>query len=252
MFKKKVEKSIRKVLNNLNHEARFYVGKMLFNSENKLVETLKKKPIKQDNYSLKGFIDNKCIFVRIPKCGTQAIANSLFGNLGCGHKTILDFQYIFSPEEFKSMYKFAFVRHPYTRLASAYFFLKNGGVSKKDQEFSNNHLNYFRSFEEFIFKGFAIKKEIRQYLHFQPQYKFISTNNRDILVDFIGRFETIEEDYKIIAQKLGLNQGLHVKNKTRRKNQLDSYLDLYNEKMKKVVFDFYKEDFFILNYSKNI
>ncbi len=43
-----------------------------------------------------------------------------------------------------------------------------------------------------------------KYRHIMPQYDFVFDNTGKLLVDFIGRFENLHEDFQIILKKLSL------------------------------------------------
>jgi hypothetical protein len=118
-------------------------------------------------YSLKPYDTYKCIYVRIPKCASRSISQSLFDNLGGGHKTILEYQLIFSSKEFNSYFKFAFVRNPWDRLVSAYHFLKEGGKTERDRTWADEHLSPHIDFDAFV-KTWVNRNTIRSYEHFCP------------------------------------------------------------------------------------
>lgn len=46
------------------------------------------------------------------------------------------------------------------------------------------------------------------------QKAFLSAQNGELLVDFVGRFERLEEDFQFIVRRLGLNARLPTSNRS--------------------------------------
>ena len=75
--------------------------------------------------------------------------------------------------------------------------------------------------------------------NFIPQIEWLTDPSGKILVDFIGKFENLETDFKYICKKININEvKLPHKNKTIRKN----YREYYNENTKNIIADWYKKD----------
>lgn len=199
----------------------------------------------QDGHSLKPFEEYQCIFIHIPKCAGQSIRNSLFDNLLPGHITVYTYQMIYPKRTFDKFFKFTIVRNPWDRLVSSYLFLKGGGAHQMDQQWADKHLRKFSSFEEFVKSGLP-NQHIRSYPHFRPQNKFLVGQEGDIPVDFIGRVETLQEDFQTIKNELKTSQDLLYVNKTPNKKR--DFRKYYTEETKKIVFDIYNEDIILFNY----
>lgn len=187
----------------------------------------------------------KCIFVHIPKNAGLSVCYTLFGNTGGSHRKIVDYKEIFSPKTFLRYYKFTFVRNPYDRLVSTYFFLKKGGLTEKDRIWSDANLGAYSNFESFV-KGWLQEENIHNSLHFQHQYSFLEDENGEIKLDFIGQFENIETDFLTISTKLGIDRKLKKSNASVRNEDYRSY---YNEETRKIVSEVYEKDIRLFNYS---
>lgn len=186
----------------------------------------------------------KCIFVHIPKNAGLSVCYTLFGNTGGSHRKIVDYKKIFSPGTFKRYYKFTFVRNPWDRLVSTFFFLKNGGLTEKDRVWAQEHIAQFDSFDAFV-KGWLTEENINNSLHFQHQYCFLEDEKGIIAVDFIGRFENIEEDFKKITEELNIRRTLKKTNTSKRKEDYKAY---YDEETKTIVNEVYRKDIQLFNY----
>ena len=202
-----------------------------------------------NDISLKPFDDNNCIFVHIPKTAGISVSKSLFGNAGGNHMTIDQYQLVFSRNEFKTYFKFAFVRNPWDRLVSAYHFMKEGGFGADDQKWAEKNLAEYHDFGDFV-KGWLNRKNIQSpssVVHFLPQFKFVCTKDNVPAVDFIGYFENLEEDMAYIRDRLGISgRELLFLNKTRSRRQ--DYRSYYTEETKNIVADVYREDVRIFGY----
>jgi hypothetical protein len=196
--------------------------------------------------SLKPFDEKKCIFVHITKCAGISIATSLFGNLGGGHLRATHYQLIFNQREFEEYYKFTFVRNPWDRLVSAFLFLKKGGANKIDRQWAEENLSQYTDFHTFV-TNWVNRKNVNTWKHFVPQYKFLCQPGKQVpVVDFIGHFECINEDFATIQKRLGCSTSLKHLNKT--EGVKKEYREYYTEATKQIVADVYKEDIDIFGY----
>jgi chondroitin 4-sulfotransferase 11 len=95
--------------------------------------------------------DHQCIFTHVPKTAGKSI-RYLFGlpefkhqykadgrnvEHGFGHRRLSEFV---NEKYFAEYFKFAFVRNPFDRLVSAFFYLDNGGCCAADDEYRREHL----------------------------------------------------------------------------------------------------------------
>lgn len=155
----------------------------------------------------------KCIFVHIPKTGGKSISQTLFGNYAGGHTQIGGYLKIFGAATFKKYYKFAFVRNPWGRLYSAYNYYFKGAENYSNDKsweveylYFKEHLSHLKNFEQFVMEWLDEEKILNSNIHFIPQHIMITLpEDRDkIVVDFLGRFENIDEDFKKVCTKLNM------------------------------------------------
>jgi len=162
------------------------------------------------------------IFIHIPKTGGISIQRVL-GIRGCSHRRIDSF----SKEDRDSSFTFAIVRNPFDRIVSAYNYLKSGGTNEGDKLMGDSLPSDFRSFVK------DIDQHIN-FLHFRPMSYWLNDD-----VDFIGKFENLQEDFDSICRALDVEckQLPHV-NKSKYKN----YVDYYDDNTRQIVADKYAED----------
>ena len=206
-------------------------------------QALRKKEVEGNQVSLKGFDDLKCIFVHIPKAAGISINKAMFGNMGGTHTKLKDYQLIFNKKEFFGYYKFTFVRNPWDRLVSTYFFLKNGGLHDKDRKWFEDELSKFKDFEDFVL-NWLNEENIYKWIHFVPQCEFITVNNK-VMVDDVFKLENINNDIKTISEKLNISIDLGHENQNPNRKK---YRDYYSAKSQQIVNEVYKKDIELFGY----
>jgi hypothetical protein len=124
-------------------------------------------------------------------------------------------------------YCFTFVRNPWDLVVSVYEFSK---------QYRYKMVNVNFSFEDFLLKD-KIKAAP---WHMLPQHSFINEN-----INFIGKFENLQEDFDKICKNLNLQQQKlpHILKTKRIK-----YQDYYTEETKNFVAVKYKKDIEMFNY----
>lgn len=170
-------------------------------------------PIGLDDRSFKPLIQQECLFVHIPKTAGISLGQALFGCMTGGHMSMLDYQTAFEAAEIRRFFKFTFVRNPWDRVASAYYYLKAGGRNDADRADAKKIVAPYRDFEGFVMGYLAAGRPEQK--HFRPQYQFLCTSPwGPPKVDFIGRYERLEADFATVSERLGLENRLSWKNRT--------------------------------------
>lgn len=186
------------------------------------------------------------IFVHIPKTGGISVAEGLFGNHAAAHASVYSYLALYGAAEFDRMFKFAFVRNPWGRLISAYHFLKAGGLTETDRAFAEAHLAEYEDINDFVARGFDAPA-IQTWVHFQPQTNFLrDPRTGRIGVDYLGRFESIAEDYARVTERLGVTRPLPHKNKGTSKPKAGPGLTPASVKR---IGEFYHQDVVALDYA---
>ncbi|MCI7765075.1 sulfotransferase family 2 domain-containing protein, partial [Helicobacter sp.] len=188
----------------------------------------------------------KCVFIHVPKVAGSSIERVVYqtDRWLVGHAKAS--QYVkFDKNKFESYFSFGFVRNPYDRVVSAYHYLKNDSPNPLDVEWGRLHIDNL-TFEEFILRlqDEYFKERILLKNHFSFQYKYLCDENMNILVNFVGKFENLEEDFQKILKILSRKDELvHVN-----KSNHASYKNYYNDAMYKIVREIYRDDFEIFDY----
>lgn len=187
----------------------------------------------------------KFIFVAIPKTATTSIEKVLDNYndiIVPKHTTFSELENNYGINH-KEFYTFCFVRNPYDRIVSQYLQLKKNPGKKYDNserryyyKFCNNN-----SFDDFI----KLLKKERRDIFFQS--KFVFNEDNTLKVDFVGRFENLQNDFNIICDKIGIPRvELLKENVTQEKKH---YSDYYRTKTKKNVEELFEKEIKYFGYS---
>ncbi|KPA18984.1 Carbohydrate sulfotransferase, 8-13 [Candidatus Magnetomorum sp. HK-1] len=133
-------------------------------------------------------------------------------------------------------FKFAFIRNPWDRLVSWYYMCVQKPENYKRLYIKNN----FKDFSDFLING---TKGLAQRCSYN-QVDFITNNDGEIILDFIGRFENYNNDIKKISSQLGVELDVLNFNKS----EHEHYRNYYTEKTKKIVEDRFMNDIKCFNY----
>lgn len=147
---------------------------------------------------------------------------------------------------------FTFVKNPYTRILSAYL----DKVVRKLPESLSLYETLGKtpledmSFLEFL-KAIQIQIDARHVVdkHFRSQS--LQCGNGQFRLDFVGKVEQFESDFKAITQKIGYSDAqiiLGVSHSTKAKTVLSEY---YGENEIAVVKSIFKDDFDMFDYNTN-
>jgi hypothetical protein len=193
---------------------------------------------------LQPYLATRSVFVHVPKCAGISMLDALYGgNDCCGHLRLQDYKLAMTRREYEGAFKFGFVRNPWDRLFSAYRYLKRGGRRPHDKHYAKISTDGFDSFEDFVL-GYLTEDIDRRHRvppHFRSQSHFLCIG-RDSPpgVDFIGRFETIEQDFLHVRARLGGTVDLPKRNA--RSGDEATHRGHYTEDMKQHVADAYHRD----------
>ncbi|MBY6105281.1 sulfotransferase family protein [Ferrimonas balearica] len=189
------------------------------------------------------------LYIHIPKAGGISICKELYGR-EIGHKRAIDYKRA-DGYRFETIKKFSIVRNPYSRLISAYNFLRGGGIEKYrfDTEFSK-FINTFPSFEEFVYKWLSQGGNKYNYIHFIPQADFLFDGDK-LLVDKIGKLEDL--DRFICDLNVEWNVSLSIDKHNESKSKEYSLADLKkNTHLMNTIYSIYKDDFARFEYDREI
>ena len=195
---------------------------------------------------------HKFIFIHIPKTGGTSIEDTLFSlktrtkkNLwggydsnkyqdgGLQHLMATHILNEVGEDIFSKYFKFSFVRNPWDKLVSQFFYCKYYPPRKDLRKWLN--INEKTSFVEYLSKI----QTVQIHIQWDRQYKFLYDDNGKLLVDFIGRFENFQEDFNIVCDKIKIpRQKLPHTKKSKHKH----YTEYYDDETREIVAEKYAKD----------
>lgn len=192
---------------------------------------------------------HKFAFAHIPKCGGVSIHNS-FLDMGIdfsetGHKNL---RAIAKDNNIDDYLKFTFVRNPWSRVVSLYFFWKGQNKNHQFYHFDHKQVDYIKdnklSFIDFV----HLINEPRNVFHEKPHiypyfYHYFSC---DQTYDIVGKIETFQKSFNAVCKKLG-HKPPKVKHSNKSKHK--HFGEYYNYDTRKIVEKLYKEDINYFDYT---
>lgn len=139
-------------------------------------------------------------FVHINKTAGTSISSAL--GLRRRHLTALDWIASMGADWWRRRFTFAIVRNPWDRVVSQYHYRV-----RTDQTALGSRPIPFR---EWVLRCFR-DRDPRWYdkpRMFQPQVEWIADGGGRILVRFVGRFEHLADDFRLVCARLGIDRSL--------------------------------------------
>jgi len=182
------------------------------------------------------------IFVHIPKTGGTSVFSAIWKHertmpnfhVWKSHNSALlrkeKLQAVFTPRDadayWKNAFKFTFIRNPWDHLVSWYHQgLKDG--------------TYHSSFNHWVEDGMQTAHNRNDLVpgsdtrDHRNQLSYFTDIDGAVLVDFIGRYENLEQDFQVVCQRIGVYFELeHVNQSIRR-----PYQEYYNTSNRQIVHD---------------
>ena len=182
---------------------------------------------------------HKFITINIPKTGSTSVNRVLRSHIhnndvdicmlrksGMRHATYE--QCIAKFPNCKNYFTFSFVRNPWDRMVSFWFFKKYNAINKID--------------ESLTFKSFLTGDSYLDNNQWLNQTCYIKNFENK---SFIGRFENLQEDFDITCDKIGIpRQQLPHKNKTDHKH----YVEYYEDETREIIYKKCKSDIKMFGY----
>ena len=186
------------------------------------------------------------IFVHVQKTGGNSVRTALGADIFDPYKHFLarELREIHGKATWDSCFKFTFVRNPWDRLVSWWSMIDESrnylDPTQPPNGFFGYVLKHARSFEEFILRctDEIVDSDGRKQI-FRNQIDYLVDENGAVIVDYIGRFERLQECFDEVSHRLGrppvdlprINASQHV-----------AYTEYYTPAMAKSVAGHYARD----------
>ena len=174
------------------------------------------------------------------------------------HSQLNKKEYLARESEFSDYLRFGFVRNPWDRLISCYRqkLLQRKRPDRQDNrplQGSRDNPDAFylgMSFEEFVVLVHAMP-DSESDPHFKSQASIFYTNDPDerCLASFIGRFESLADDFATVMEQLGLADRVVLGHRLRsRRPGKKPYSEFYDERLRTLVAERFADDIRLFGY----
>ena len=196
----------------------------------------------KEGYPLVQVFDN----ARIKQSGNPAIE--------LDHVSIKYIKSRLSSQIYNNMFTFCFIRNPYSRLVSEYFWKRKDGDIRLGIDCRQISFGQFIKTLRIKFKNLLAQPQA-DVSHYLPQYLFVCDEEDNIMIDFIAKYEDgLEEGLTKALEKMGMNISDPIKlpksNST--SHSRDHYSTYYTPETQEIVYNLYKKDFTIFDYPKEL
>lgn len=193
------------------------------------------------------------IYIHIPKTGGNSITRILYNRSSKhagSHRAAWEYQ-CYDAKKYDSYYVFTMVRHPLSRMRSAFYYLKNGGMNAGDKAFGDTVLAPFATFSDLLRtmqKDPALKARVMGWIHFLPQSYYLCNPQGECIVPNILRIENFNADMRMLCDRLGILYTPRCDNPTPKHAMPEEDLSGAPEDF---CYSLYRRDYELLKYSKS-
>jgi hypothetical protein len=150
------------------------------------------------------------IFVHIQKTAGNSVRAALGGDIFDSRKHFMarELRHIHGEAVWNAAFKFGFVRNPWDRLVSWWSMIDNARHYVDQAQPPNAFFGYVleraKSFEDFLLRcdDEIFDSDGRKNI-FRNQIDYLIDDNGAVIVDFVGRFERLQEGFDEICRHLG-------------------------------------------------
>jgi hypothetical protein len=178
------------------------------------------------------------IFIHIPRTAGTSILTAM-GTYKKEHRHFFARKHIALRPDWNECFKFSFIRNPWDRAVSLFSHQTKGEKDFKswlmEMVARDGHPND-RTQEWKV--SDKMKSTGGTGIPWKCQSDWLVDDNKDICVDFVGRFESLKQDFERVCDIMNLKLQLPHINKTMRKD----YTKYYDEETKQIVADWHKTD----------
>jgi hypothetical protein len=192
--------------------------------------------------------DKKYIFFHLYKCGGNSFRTILSGNeYGGVHSNPKEIKQLLNSSNsniFNDYFKFTIIRNPFDWLLSTYFYIINtshnlNSIVKK-MNFNEFLVYYVNEMMLNLNKPIGSNKVVNL-------FEYITDENSNVILDYVGKYENIDSEAKIICEKIGIPfHKLPLKNVNINKDK--DYRKYYNSESIEFVQTYFKKDLEYFNY----
>jgi len=197
----------------------------------------------------------KFVFIHIPKAGGTSVRTALEAYATVGvwqhqvnglppntnrqlakHAKAHVLRDYLGEEAWEDFYTFAFVRNPWDRLVSNYYYARKHKKSAKHQfAMSMDFTGFIRWYRDHT--------NVKEALRIDPQFAYVAESGR-LIIDQVCKFEKINNDFANVCTRLGIRKALPHMNKSAHAG----YRSYYTAETRKIVGKLFDRDCALFKY----
>ena len=173
-----------------------------------------------------------------PQCLFGGLLNIYYNQYQTGglqHLKALQIRQHVGRSKFDAYFKFAIVRNPFDKAVSQFKYIRTKGhlLEYIGMSISDSFLTYLR------------KIRFRTHVQWDSQISFIFDYSGRQLVDYVGRFERLDQAFSEILGPIGLSAPVP---HSMASHDRTGFRDFYDEEARLLVEDMYRDDLEVLGY----
>jgi hypothetical protein len=167
-------------------------------------------------YANKRIVAGQAVNSVLQQLRMPALKNPLYNY----HPRLRDVRDVLGGDEFEKLFKFTFVRNPWDWQVSLYHYALQ----------SPRHPQYdlMKSMADFdAYLDWRVNEDLKL------QSDFVCDEDGKLLVDYLGHFETLNDDFKHVCEQVGIPYNLPFINQSKRRQYAEYYSDRGRELIEK-------------------
>jgi hypothetical protein len=208
----------------------------------------------------------RCVFIHVPKTGGTSIEHALrlrgrnrgedrralygriesdglkprgFASGYLQHLTATEIRALAPAGSLSGYFSFAIVRNPWDRLVSSFL--------HEDPHLSRQARTVGVELDGLEFERYVAATCELRHAQLRPQWEYLVDADGKLLVDFVGRFESLQDSFHEICVRLGIRRRLPHAKKSRRR-EFSDFRKYYSEIARNVVEERYAYDIALFDY----
>lgn len=202
------------------------------------------------------------LFIHIPKTAGTSVEEALFdyqdfNYMNEPHPIVGQYKTYLTKEMYDSLYKFSFVRNPWSLQVSTYkYYVVSNNINITFDEyikwkFGGNPMMYLDRITD---TGNIEEKKSRLMVAYHmnrlPQLYFLIDETGEIQMDFVGCMENITEDFDFVCKKLSINDYF-LPHANKSDSNGKTFMDYYTPETKEIINNRFNMDIKVFGYQFN-
>jgi len=202
------------------------------------------------------------LFIHIPKTAGTSIEEALFDYqdfiyMNEPHPIVAQYKTFLSSEMYDSLYKFTFVRNPWSLQLSTYkYYCESNNIDMTFNEyikwkFTGHPLDMLDRVSDDGDENKKDKLSVAYHMNRMPQTYFLIDELGELQMDYIGSFEDIQNDFNTVVDKLSLSDVYLPHTNKSTYTESKTFIDYYDDESIEIVRKRFHLDIKIFGYEYN-